>query len=506
MAKSGSVEARVLEVLQKEPNGQSTRYRIAKDAGCTTSWGYDVFNKLEKMNLVETKSTFVKDIKMLKKRLQELRTSIPSVLEPPRGMRDFESDDLEKINFIREKFQETAQLFGFKQMDPSPIERLSTLEAKGGPAIKNEIYYFNDKKKPNPIKIALRFDFTVGLTRYIVSQKSLRLPAKFSAFGGVWRYDEPQKGRYRFFNQWNIEIYGKPSIETNAEIIEFTSRLFDNLKLRNITIDINDRNLVQSYIEKIFDSNDEKLVGDIFRAVDKIQKKSKEEILAEYSEKGYSQDNLEKILEFSKIKGTPEEIESKFEVSDLESWDELKQLWDSLKNRGINNIRINFGIVRGLDYYSGMVFEVFDTTSDIGALAGGGTYDALTKAFGREDIGATGVAGGVERIMMRMEEQGVLEIPSTPRISVVYATDEMLKPAMNLTSRLRRNLIPVDVDILGRNLKKQMAMASNSKFTILVAPKEYAAKKVVLRNMSDGSEKQIPLDSILSEPRTYLNL
>jgi len=105
-----------------------------------------------------------------------------------------------------------------------------------------------------------------------------------------------------------------------------------------------------------------------------------------------------------------------------------------------------------------------------------------------------------------MEEQGVLEIPSVPRISVVYATEEMLKPAMNLVSKLRQNFIPVDVDLLGRNLKKQMTMASNSKFTILVAPKEYAEKNIVLRNMSDGSEKQIPLDSILSEPRTYLNL
>ena len=506
MAKRGSAESRILEVLQEKPNGQLTRYRIAKDAGCTTSWGYDVFNKLEKMNLVKTQSTFVKNKKMLNKLLQELRTSKSTVLEPPRGMRDLEFDELAKINFIREKFQETSQLFGFKQMDPSPIERLSTLEAKGGPSIKDEIYYFKDKKKRNPIKIALRFDFTVGLTRYIVSQKSLRLPAKFSAFGGVWRYDEPQKGRYRFFNQWNVEIYGKPNIETNAEVVEFTSRLFDNLKLQNIIIDINYRQLVESYINKIFDSKNEKIVGDIFRAVDKIQKKSKEEILAEYKEKGYPQDKLEKILEFSKIKGTPEEIESKFDVSGLESWDELKQLWDSLKNRGINNIRINFGIVRGLDYYSGMVFEVFDTTSDLGALAGGGNYDALTKAFGREDISATGVAGGVERIIMRMEEQGVLEIPLVPRVSVVYATEEMLKPAMNLVSKLRQNFIPVDVDLLGRNLKKQMSLASNSKFTILVAPKEYAEKNIVLRNMSDGSEKQIPLDSILSEPRTYLNL
>lgn len=513
----------IVKTMLENPNGELSIAKLAKEAGCTRGRVYDLIDRLEEEKLVSrTKVTnpeklisllrkwqnerdfITYDISKLTNEVQQRkRRELARLVELPRGMRDFESNELAKIKLIREKFQETAQLFGFKQMAPSPIELFSTLEAKSGPAIRKEIYEFDDKGKRN---VALRFDFTVGLTRYVAAQKSLRLPAKFSTFGGVWRYDEPQKGRYRFFNQWNIEIYGKPNVETNAEVIEFTARLFDNLKLRNIIVDINDRNLVQSYIEKIFDSNDEKLVGDIFRAVDKIQKKSKEEILAEYKKEGYEEDKLEKILEFSKIKGTPDEIESIFDVSGLESWDKLKQLWDSLKNRGVNNIRINFGIVRGLDYYSGMVFEVFDKTSDLGALAGGGNYDALTKAFGREDIGATGVAGGVERIIMRMEDQGVIEIPSTPRISVAYATEEMLKPAMNLASKLRQSFIPVDVDLLGKNLKKQMAMASDSKFTIIAAPKEYSSKAVVLRNMSDGKEKQVPLKSILSNPRLYLKL
>ena len=166
-------------------------------------------------------------------------------MELPRGMKDFEPEELAKIEHVRQKFQETAQLFGFKQMDPSPIELLETLEVKGGPAIKDEIYFFKDK---HDREIALRFDFTVGLTRYVISQKSLRMPAKISAFGGVWRYDEPQRGRYRYFHQWNVEIYGKQSIESEAEIIEFTSRLFDSLKMQNISLDINHRALVQSYI------------------------------------------------------------------------------------------------------------------------------------------------------------------------------------------------------------------------------------------------------------------
>jgi histidyl-tRNA synthetase len=126
------------------------------------------------------------------------------------------------------------------------------------------------------------------------------------------------------------------------------SRLFDSLLLKDITIDINHRNLVESYINKVFDSKEPKLVGDILRAVDKIAKKSKEQILTEFQEKGYETEKLEKILEFSQIKGSIAEVEKAFDITQLESWDELKALVDSLLNRGVSNVRINFGIVRGL--------------------------------------------------------------------------------------------------------------------------------------------------------------
>ncbi len=243
------------------------------------------------------------------------------------------------------------------------------------------------------------------------------------------------------FHQWDIEIYGKPTLESESEIIELTSRLFDSLLLKNITIDINHRNLVESYINKIFDSKEPQLVADILRAVDKIAKKSKDEILSEFKDR-YDTDKLEKILEFSQIKGTISEVEKAFDVSQLESWDDLKLLIDSLENRGVSNVRINFGIVRGLDYYSGIVFEVFDKNSTLGALAGGGRYDSLTKAFGREDIGATGVAGGVERIILTMQEQGIIPEVKQSRIAVLYVNGEMQKVALSITSLLRLANIP----------------------------------------------------------------
>ena len=424
-------------------------------------------------------------------------------MDLPRGMKDFDGNEMTKIEFVRQKFLETAEIFGFKLMEPSPIELLSVLEAKSGPSIKDEIYQFKDK---GDREVALRFDFTVGLTRYAASQKTLKLPARFSSFGGVWRYDEPQKGRYRFFHQWNIETFGNLNLDYDAEIIEFTSRFFDNLTLQNIVIDINHRKLVESYIIQVLESNETSSLADMFRAVDKIQKKSKNEILQEYKQKGYSSEKLEKILEFSSIKGTPLEIQQNFDTSGLDGWDELCTLYDSLKDIGIDNIRINFGIVRGLDYYSGIVFEAYDSTSDLGALVGGGRYDSLPNAFGRNDLGATGVAGGRERIILRLDAQGISYTTSNETISVLYVNDELKPRAIECASRLRKLGISTSVDLTGKSLKKQMEISTNSKFCVIFAPKEFLEEQIVLRNMTDRTERKISIKELTTDPQAIFNL
>ncbi len=418
-------------------------------------------------------------------------------------MKDFEAKENAGIEHVRSHFKRLSNLYGFSFMDPSPIELLTTLETKSGPGIRDEIYYFKDK---GDREVALRFDFTMGLTRYAAAQKSMRLPAKISAFGGVFRYDEPQKGRYRYFHQWDIEVYGKAGLESESEIIEITSRLFDSLLLKDITIDVNHRNLAESYINKIFDSKEPGLVADILRAVDKIAKKSKEQILKEFESKGYETGKLEKVLEFSQIKGTVAEVEDSFDTAQLESWDELKQLVDSLSNRGVSNVRINFGIVRGLDYYSGIVFEVFDKNSTLGALAGGGRYDALTRAFNREDIGATGVAGGVERIILAMQEQKIIPETAQKRVAVLYINNEMQKVAHSIASLLRLNNIPTDIDLAGRNMKKQMDIATDARFAIIVGPQELENGNAVLKDMSTGTEGTVSIEKLTEDPRSVLNL
>lgn len=412
-------------------------------------------------------------------------------------MKDFESSELAGLETIRSKFLETCGAFGFELMDPSPIELVSVIEAKSGPAIRDEIYFFTDK---GDREVALRFDFTVGLTRYVVSQKSLKLPAKIAAFGGVWRYDEPQKGRYRYFHQWDLEIYGRPSLESDAEIIEFTSKFFSRLGLGNVTINISHRGLVESVVTRTFGSGDPGLVPEIFRAIDKVQKKGRDEIVAEYAQKGHDADKLRAILEFCAIRGAPEEVEKRCDVSGIPAWGELKSLFESLRARNVHNVTVNFGIVRGLDYYSGVVFEAFDD-SGIGALVGGGRYDSLPKAFGRDDMGATGVAGGVERIALSLEAQGMRAQRPRPRVSVLYVSEQTLRTAVAIASSLRDGGVPTDIDLVGRPFRKQMENATGSQYCIIVAPKELEAGTVILKNMSDGTERLVGAGQVAAEAK-----
>ena len=422
-------------------------------------------------------------------------------MDLPRGMKDFENSEFQKIEYIREKFLSTANIFGFELMEPSPLELLATLEAKGGPTLRDEVYFFNDKGSR---ELSLRFDFTVGLTRYVAGQKSIKLPAKISAFGGVWRYDEPQKGRYRFFHQWDLEIFGKQNTETDAEIIEFTSKFFSNLGLENIILSVSHRKITQAYISSLFESENSEVISDILRAIDKIQKKSEQEIISEYEKKEYSKEKLKQIIEFSKLKGTPDEISRKFDITQFENWPELTSLFESLKNRNVKNVQIDFGVVRGLDYYSGIVFEAFDETFDIGALVGGGRYDNLPAIFGRDDLGATGVAGGVERIMLALENQNSSFNKQKNRVSVLYVNEEMKSPATKIASLLRENCIPTDIDLSGRALKKQMEQSTNAKFVIIIGPDEFSKNMVVVRNMSDRTENKILIPDLLEHVKKIL--
>jgi histidyl-tRNA synthetase len=428
----------------------------------------------------------------------------------PRGMRDLETEEYENINLIKNAFFESAKIFNFKVMEPSPLELLSTLESKSGSGIINEIYSFTDKGNR---KVALRFDLTIGLTRFFVSRRDLKIPTKIASFGGVWRYDEPQSGRYRFFHQWDIEIYGPNSLESDTEIIEFTSVFLNKLGLKNIMIDINSRELLEEYIKNNLNILEEETLFEVFRAIDKVPKKGRNTVLKEY-EKTINDKVLEKAMIFAEKKGSYEEINRFMEPLNLKSWESIKKVVQSLSNRKVNNIRINLGIVRGLDYYSGIVFEAVDKESNLGSLVGGGRYNKLTETFGRKDMGATGAAGGVERIILAMKKYGIIKNKNTEDLTfIVYDSPEMITMVERLASILRKKNKPVDYDLLGRSLSKQIIDAENKKVknTIIFNSEEVkSGGNIILISNPDKNEKKINIvksfDGLLEElQKTDLN-
>jgi len=398
-------------------------------------------------------------------------------LDLPRGMRDVQYEELRNISFIRDKFVETAEIFDFNQIEPSTLELLSTLEAKSGPSIIQETYSFTDKGGRD---IALRFDLTIGLSRFVSMRRDLKLPAKLSSFGGVWRYDEPQHGRYRYFHQWDVEIFGSPDVDADAEVIDFVSSFLSKLKI-DFVILINHRSILEEYLSKYLGITDNSMMSEMMRAIDKLSKKSSEQIINEYAGK-LDSIKLQEFIKFVSVTDRPDKILDNDKIMEFKSSGNLRELIDSLKSRRVKNMMVDFRIVRGLDYYSGLVFEAKELSSQVGSLVGGGRYDKLTEAFGRKDLFATGAAGGVERILSAIKDKST-KILKKPLIYVAYDSNKEKKHALEVVSILRDLGYSTDYDINGRTISKQFHEASlkNALAIIIVSLDEFKKGIVTIK-------------------------
>ena len=414
-------------------------------------------------------------------------------IELPRGMRDIEFEESKYIELMRQKFIDSAQRFNFNFMEPSPLELLSTLEAKSGPSISNETYSFTDK---GGRMIGLRFDLTVGLSRFVSQRRELKMPTKLASFGGVWRYDEPQFGRYRYFHQWDVEIFGSFSNEADSEIIEFVYKFLENLGLE-IVVEINHRQIIERFLREKLGISAISTIGEMLRAVDKLSKKKPQQIYEEYEGK-LNLSKLRQLIEFSNFRGKPEDCPEINILETFEGWKSTLEIFDSLKSRGVKDVQLNLGVVRGLDYYSGLVFEVFDPSTAIGALVGGGRYDKLTEIFGRKDIGTTGAAGGVERILSAMRNQNLMKLKSKPLIYVVYSSENVKNYAIRIVSDLRTSGYTTDYDFQGRRIDKQIneAISRRASAIVVVDQDEIKNQIVTIRNSKGETSKHKITDLI----------
>jgi len=418
----------------------------------------------------------------------------------PRGLRDLEPEMYDKVRFLYEKFLKVAEKYGFKIMEPSTIELFETVCMKSGPQIRDEIYVFKDKSGR---ELALRFDLTVGLTRYVISNPQLPTPSKLAAFSMMWRYDEPQFARYRCFYQWDVEIYGANQILAGAEVIAFSSDYLFELGLRNFEIRLSSRAFMNKLIENFFPGADSL---ELMRIIDKRDKIGSETMLKMLKEKVKEK---EKIPEFIDIilrqydaKNLEEEIPPTIRRKTEEEIRELVETTNLAKELGARNLRIDLSIVRGLDYYDSVVFEIIcKDFPETGAIAGGGGFTALVKAFGG-NFNAFGAAGGIERTIIVMDRLGLFPKRSERQGYFVAVVDVgNLEYALDVVRQIRNVGIKCDFDITGRKLERQLKYAEKMGFkkVLIIGKKEMTGKTVTIKDFETGKQATVPLKEFLEK-------
>jgi len=413
-------------------------------------------------------------------------------------MRDIEQDEMARRHWMYGKIQQIMRLYGFQMVEPTAIENLATLEAKSGPDIKNEIYWFEDKAGR---RLGLRFDLTVGMTRMVANRLDLAEPIKLCAISEMWRYDEPQFARYRNFSQWDAEIYGSGEQEADAEVICLGMDILENLGLIDYEVRISNRKLTEGFLRARGLESKEKIEAAI-RVIDKFGKVPREQVMSEFRTVGLQEGLVEQIMDFASLRGKPDKIlsESPKGLGDDggKGLEELTKLADILdKFDRIGRCTYDLSIVRGIGYYDGIVFEAYDRVGeDIGAIFAGGRYDGLCKIYGKRDMPATGVAGGVERIMISIERANLFpKLRQVPDVFVVAVSDAVRRDCWNITRQLRREGISVDFDLKNRTLKKQLEYMDSVgvPYAIIVGQRELEKGVVKLRDMAQRTEKELSL-------------
>jgi len=420
-------------------------------------------------------------------------------------MKDIEPDEMNRRLWLYDRIRQVVRRYGFQLVEPTTIETLKTLEAKSGPAIRNEIYWFKDKGDRS---LGLRFDLTVGLTRIVSNRSDLPEPIKYAAIGGNWRYDEPQYGRYRYFTQWDVEIFGSPSPLADAEVISIGAEILRNVGLKDFIIRISNRKLIEAYLNQLGIRQSKKLEQSL-RIIDKIRKENRAQLEKELAAIKISKQKISDIFTFVSLNGPPKTCLSKLKTIEIKdekakiATTELEVLADALDAFGLTSSCIyDLSIVRGIGYYDGIVFEAFDKAGDVGAIFGGGRYDQLCKVYGKRDLPSTGAAGGIERLMISLEQANLFPTPlPIAKVFVATVKTDLKEHAIKLATQLRENEIAAIVDLKDRNLGKQIDYVNSAKipYLIVLGQQELQTRLLKIKNMSTRTETESSFDDLVSK-------
>ncbi len=396
--------------------------------------------------------------------------------QPPKGTRDLMPEDAAKMKKIIETVETIFEQYGFEPLVTPAFESFELLSAKGGlgEAVKDEIYYFKDKSER---ELGLRFDLTMPLARIVSSNPQIPKPFKRYSICKVWRYDNPQALRYREFWQADVDTIGSAGLDADAEVIAVACKVLEALGFKDFKIRVNDRRILDSFLKSVGIEEPK----EVFRTIDKLDKIGEDGIKDELKGKGVDEKKVKKILKF--IKSSKK--------------NKLHQLLKKLSAYGCKKyIEVDFSLVRGLEYYTSIVFE-----ASLGAnvsCGGGGRYDNLIKTVGGTDLPATGISLGLDRILEVMKEKEMGEKKTNVKVFVANIEDTV-KDTIKIAEKIRKKNISCQTNLMGWNLTKQLEYANKVgiPYVIIVGEKEMKSKKFKLRDMKSKSEEELELREII---------
>lgn len=407
------------------------------------------------------------------------------MVQRARGMHDILPEDEIAYKKILAAIEEGYKKYGFDPVSHPAIERLETLEAKSGEGIKTEIFRMNDDE------LGLRFDLTVPLARMMAEHLELPLPFKRYCIEKVWRREEPQYGRKREFIQADADIIGSESIECEAELIACASDILESLGISEYSIYINNRKLLVGILNSIGIDNDK--VDDVIRIIDKLDKKSEEEVIKELEENEFS--NGKQIIQmFEHDLEYYERIDSC-----RQAVEEIKHLFKLLQMYNIDNCKFNPSLARGLGYYTGIIYEIKSYDKRLGTIVAGGRYDGLIGVYAGRKMPAVGISFGIDRLIVLLKDK--LAHGKTYTDIVIINVKESNKAAcIKYAQVMRKEGIRVRIDLMGRNMRKQLeyAAAVGARFVGIVGEKEQTTENITIKNMETGEQNTMSIQEAIN--------
>ena len=451
----------------------------------------------------------------------------PSV---PKGTRDFSPAEMVKRNFIFDTIKSVFRKYGYQQIETPTMENSSTLMGKYGDEGDKLIFRVLNSgdylSKVDSQKLtthssqliaseisekALRYDLTVPFARYVVMhQNEITFPFKRFQVQPVWRADRPQRGRYREFYQCDADVVGSPSLLNEAEFIMIYDEALSKLGLKDFTIKINNRKILSGIAEVIGKGDN---IIDLTVAIDKLDKIGLDGVTKELLEKGFSNADIEKLKPVILLQGSNtvklDSLRDALASSPigLKGCDEIATVFNYIADCPLQTAKLELDITlaRGLNYYTGAIFEVKTNEVAMGSIGGGGRYDDLTGMFGLKDLTGVGISFGADRIYDVMEELNLFpaETNQTTKVLICCFDSEGEKYALPLLHSLRRHNINTELYPAGAKIKKQMEYANNKAipYTILIGSDEMQSGLLTFKDMASGLQDKLDTAGILERLR-----